>query len=213
MRIFRIPFFDFDEYIKIKESNISILSDYCFAGYLYHKFGLQFTSPTINMYADNENYYKFLLDIEGHMKLPMQEVENTRDNLYKGIYAYPRGYVGNSEWVFNHDVTFDKAVARWNKGVARFNYDNFIVIMTIYSEEMAYLFDKLPIENKIGFYWKELNLNSVICMPEWNNPKVRERYNSDFSALINRVADEENGIRAINWIKALQHKGGFNRIE
>ena len=41
LRIFRIPFFDFDRYIQIKKSNISILSDYCFAGFLYHKFGLK----------------------------------------------------------------------------------------------------------------------------------------------------------------------------
>ncbi len=212
LRIFQIPFFDFEEYIKIKQSNISILSDYCFAGLLYHNFGLRFNSPTINMYTENDNYIKFLSDVERYMKLPMEEVENIVDEPYLGTYALPRGRVGDVEWKFNHDITFDTAAERWSRGIGRFNSHNFIAVMTIRSEEMAYRFNELPIKYKMGFYWKELGLDSVVCLPQWENEKFRAKFGYNFSELVNAVAYENAGIRAIDWMKALQHKEGYVRV-
>lgn len=211
LRIFQIPFFNFDDYIKIKESNLSIVSDYCFAGFLYHKFGLRFTSPTINMFADNENYFRFISDMDTYMSMPMTEVEDIINHPY-GIYVYPRGRLADVEWIFNHDITFDTAEARWKKGVQRFNWNNYMVIMTINSDEMAYKFDALPIKNKIGFYWKDLHLDSIICTPQWNEPSFRAKMAYTYHYFINKIAIENNGgVRAVNWMKALLHQEGFRR--
>ncbi len=213
LRIFQIPFFNFDDYIRIKNSNISILSDSCFAGYLYHKFGMQFTSPTINMFADNENYLRFLKDIKGHFNESMVEVDAPVEHPYWGKYAYPRGLVGDSEWVFNHDASFETAAERWKRGVERFNFDNYLVIMSLMSESAANEFDQLPIEHKIGFYWKDLGLKSVVYMPEWNSADVRAKLGFAFVRLVNLAADEGCGIRSINWMKALLHEEDYRRVE
>ncbi len=213
LRIFQIPFFNFEDYIKIKESNISILSDYCFAGFLYHKFGMKFTSPTINMYANNENFYRFISDLDKYMNTPMVEVENAIDQPYLGCFAYPRGRIDDVEWEFNHDPLYETAAARWKKGVERFNWDNYIVVMSIRSDQMARQFNELPIEHKMGFYWKDLGLDSVICMPEWKTPSIRQKYGFDFARLANRVADEAGGIRTVNWMKALLHEDGYSRVK
>ncbi len=214
VRVFEIPFFNFNDYIKIKEANISFLSDYCFAGYLYYRFGFKRTSPTINMFASNGNYLNFLKDIRGHLALEMEKIENTVEKPYLGTYAYPRGRIGDCEWEFSHDDTFESAVERWNKGTERFNYSNYVAFMTIRSEEAAYAFEALPIEHKLGFYWKELNLKSVVCIPEWNNPKIRRRYGYNFAWLVNRIADGRTGIyrcQNINWMRFLQFKDDFIR--
>lgn len=174
---------------------------------------MKFTSPTINMFSDNENYLRFLRDIKSHLAEPMVEVEGYIEKMYMGMYAYPRGRVGDSEWEFNHDATFETGAERWKKGVGRFNYDNYVAIMTIYSEEAAYEFDALPIKNKIGFYWKDLGLDSVVFMPEWDDPHTRARFGYDFSTLVNRVADGGRGIRSVDWMRALLHKDGFRRVE
>lgn len=213
LRIFKIPFFTFEEYVEIKKSNISIVSDFCLGGFLYHKFGLKFLSPTINMFTDNENYYRFISNIRENMYKPLVKVENCVEDEYAGLYAYPRGRVGDAEWVFNHYVDFEAAEQRWKKGVERFNWDNYLVIMTIRSDEMAYKFDSLPIENKMGFYWKDLGLESVVYMPEWKSTEIRAKFGYNFSVLANRAATETTGIRSINWMKALLHKDGFRRIE
>lgn len=213
LRIFEIPFFNFEDYIKIKKSNISIISDYCFAGHLYHKFGMKFTSPTINMYADNDNYFRFISNLEKYLNEPMVEVPNVIDDRYKDIYTYPRGRVGDVEFEFNHDIEFGTAATRWRKGVERFNRDNYIVIMTIRSDEMAYKFNSLPLKYKIGFYWKNLGLESVIYIPEWNDAAFRAKFNYDFAILVNCASDDTRGFRAINWMKALLHQDEFNRVK
>lgn len=212
LRIFKIPFFNFDEYVSIKNSKISILSDYCFAGYIYHKFGMQFTTPTIKMYSDNPNYYRFISNLEKYMNTSMVEVENIVDDPSPGGYAYPRGRLDDVEWTFNHDVIYETAKERWEKGVSRFNWNNYMVIMTIESEEYAYKFNSLPIKKKIGFYYKDLGLDSVVYIPEWNSPKIRARFAYSFSSYVNRVAKETEGVRAINWMKALQADVDFRRI-
>lgn len=213
VKIFKIPFFNFDEYIEIKKSNLSIISDYCFAGLLYHRFGFEFTSPTINMFTDNENFYRFISNLEENLKLPMEKIDDTVNVQYRGFYTYPMGRVGDCEWCFNHDTSFEAAKERWDKGVERFNFDNYLVVMTIRSDEMAYKFDRLPIKNKIGFYWKDLKLDSVVYLPEWNSGKIRKKFYYNFAILANHMASEEQGVRAVNWMKALQHKKDFRRTE
>ena len=57
--------------------------------------------------------------------------------------------------------------------------------MTVRSDEAAYAFDALPIEHKLRFYWKELNLEFVVCIPEWSNPEIRHRCGYDFVGIVN----------------------------
>ncbi len=212
LRIFEIPFFSFDDYIRIKESNISLFSDYCFAGFLYYRFGFKHTSPTINMFADNDNYYKFISEFDKNMMLPMEEVNSYYEKPFCGMYAYPRGRIGNSEWQFNHDISFETAKQRWDKGVSRFNKSNYIVFMTIRSDEMAYKFEEVKLSHKVGFYWKDLHLKSVVCLPDWENPEIRLKYGHNFSTYVNEIAAEREGERAINWMKLLKHEKDYMRI-
>lgn len=213
LRIFQISYFDFNKYIKIKESNISILSDNCFAGFLYHYFGLKFLTPTINMYCDHEAYYSFLENLQENMTRQMEKVEDYAETPFLGRFMFPRGRVGKVEWQFNHDVEFETAAARWKRGCERFNWNNYLTIMTIRSDEMAYKFDALPIEHKIGFYWKDLGLKSVVYIPEWNDPAIRAKFGYDFSTIVNRAASERNGIRPVNWMKALLHEKDYRRVQ
>ena len=162
----------------------------------------------------HESYLYFLNDFRGHLALEMEKIENIVDQPYMGLHAYPRGKLGDCEWEFNHDNTFESAAERWNKGRERFNYSNYAVFMTIRSDEAAYAFDALPIKHKLGFYWKELNLKSVVCIPEWSNPEIRRRYAYDFALIVNSIANGRTGTyrcKNINWMKFLQFQDGFIR--
>ena len=48
-------------------------------------------------------------------------------------------------------------------------------------------------------------------MPEWNDPQVRAKFGYSFTQFVNAVTIEENGIYAINWLKALLHEDGYRR--
>ncbi len=204
LRVFEIPFFDFNEYVAIKESNISIIADYCYGGLLSYKFGLPFRSPTVNMFCDNENYYKFICNLEKYLNMPFDEVNDTVGNRYLS-YTYPRGKLGGVEWCFNHSDTFGEAVIKWNERVRRFNYTNYIVMMCIDTDEMAYRFDELEIKNKVGFYWKEMDdVKSVVCVHGWNNPAVRHKVGYNFPNYINELVKGNIGLRDIDWMKLMK---------
>ena len=56
------------------------------------------------MFASNESYLNFLKDIKGHLALEMEKVENIVEQPYLGIFTYPRGRLGDCEWIFSHET-------------------------------------------------------------------------------------------------------------
>lgn len=211
LHVFKIPFFDFEEYISLKESRISIISDYCYGGFLYHRFGLEFLTPTINMFSDNENYYRFISDLDRNMKLKMSEVPINDEKL--GGVSCPRGKIGNTIWNFNHDVSFSDGVEKWERRVNRINWNNYLVCMLIRSDEMAYKFNELPIKNKLGFYWKDLGLDSIVPLLQWNDLQTRAENNYNFSFFVNHRAAGDRDDGSINWMNLLLHKGNHIRVK
>ena len=207
-RVFEIPLFDFDDYICLRESKVSILSDYCLGGYIYHRFGLSFSSPTINMYCRNNSYLAFLKDIPRHLSASMKEVKDD----YENDIVYPTGLLGeDSVWKFCHHKSFAEGEALWAKRSMRFNLNNFVVVMVLFSDESAEEFSSLPIRHKLGFYYKDLHLPDVVYTPEWQSERVRYRNKFVYSAFCNRIGQDNNGQANINWLKFLLHKDGFIR--
>lgn len=56
VRVFRLLSFDLNRYIKVKESRVSIITNHCWRGYTYHYLGMQFLSPFINIFVEEEDY-------------------------------------------------------------------------------------------------------------------------------------------------------------
>lgn len=61
-RVFKIPNFDFKRYASLRENPVTILSDDCWGGYVYHALNLPFTSPLINISWKSDSYCDFLKD-------------------------------------------------------------------------------------------------------------------------------------------------------
>lgn len=188
--VFLNPKFNLEKYLQLKESRPSILSNFCIGGHLYRQWGLPFLSPTINMYSLGENYIDFLQNYSYYLQMTMERYEET--NYIKktiGVEGYtPKGIVDNRIiWYLNHDINPELAIEKWNERRCRINYKNVIAIMTIYTDEEAYAFDSLDIEKKIGFYQKDLNLESVVYLKEWEDLKMRHKYGYSFSLMVNAL--------------------------
>lgn len=54
--VFELPWFDFNEYIKVKMAKPTIFSNFCSAGVIYRELGLKFFSPTINMICEGSYF-------------------------------------------------------------------------------------------------------------------------------------------------------------
>lgn len=217
--IFRIPNFDFEKYIKLKNSEITILCNYCLGGHLYREFGLKELSPTINMFCSGMQYIDFLENYEYYLSFDMKEkigdIEH-RDGTIGIEEFWPHGIVGGEEktveWVLNHDTEPGISVRKWNSRRCRVNYDNIVAIMIIQSDQEAYAFDKLNIERKIGFYYKNLGLENVICINEWSNKKNIIEFDSMFPFFVNNyMRNFAKEVPIIDWMKFFNGEKEFVR--
>jgi len=116
-------------------------------------------------------------------------------------------------WNFNHSSNADETIAKWNEHKTRLNYANIAVIMTIQSDEDAFRFEKLKIDKKLGIYYKQLHLEHVIYIPEWQDDYDNILgYDGNWTNFVNNYMLGVNSyIQPVNWIKFLTGESSFQR--
>lgn len=100
---------------------ISILSSNCIGGEIYNDLGLQFTSPTINLWLSEADFLKMM----GHLKEYLSE-ELTFVNNGGG---YPLAELKDIQIHFLHYSSEVEAKEKWYSRCKRINYDNIYMIM------------------------------------------------------------------------------------
>ncbi len=84
---------------------------------------------------------------------------------------------------------------KWEERLKRVNDKSpFLIKKTIVNDDDAYRFSELPYKNKIGFYYKELNLENIICLNGWNDSEIRYKYNWDFRRYVRESVSDQTGI-------------------
>lgn len=204
--LFMIPDFDILSYLKVRESKISLISEDCFSGLFYHEYDLPFMSPFINTAISTNDYFRLISNLKYYMTKTLQKV--TEGN----VDTYPVGRLDDIEIKFYHYGKWSDIVEIWERRIERFNVQNYFVIMTLYSDEDARRFNDLPIENKIGFYFRNLQLKSVIYLPEWNDYRIRQEYAHQFSAYVRSNLNKLNGAaKAFSMLKILAGETDYIR--
>ena len=143
----------------LKNKNISILCNNCTGGFIYHDLGLQFKSPTINMFFHSLDFFDFIEHFDYYIKQPLIKIDNTRYD--ENSFDYPVAQLsGNKiykdlELHFLHYKTFEEANEKWEKRKQRISLDNLFVIWTfagIPPDDKIYeRAQNLPFENKVIF--------------------------------------------------------------
>ena len=131
---------------KIKNKDFSLFSPNCYAGLIYHRLGLQFKSPTINMlFPSKKEYLKFVSDLKRYLSYELVESEDER-------FPYPVGMLGDVELVFNHYKSFEEAKNAWDKRKQRVNFDNIFIIFDDYVDaeyDDLVRFNQIPCRGKV----------------------------------------------------------------
>ena len=183
------------------------MSNYCLGGHIYHELGLKMLSPTINMFCAGKDYLEFLRSYEYYLKMDMKELveEKYIDGTLGREHFVPKGIIGDRiVWKLNHDHTAKEAINRWNIRRKRVNFDNVVALMTIQSDEDAYEFEALPINRKLGIYYKDLQLEHIIYCPEWRDSHIQQQYNWSWPSFANTLFRNSMGyVGKINWLKYL----------
>ncbi len=125
--VFSYACFDFNKYIRLIENPITIISDDCWGGVVYHVLALPFNSPTININWEKEEYAKFISDLPYYLQQPLKC--GREGNLETG--EYPIGLLGENEKQVQmeliHNISFDEARQQWERRQKRVNFDNIFV--------------------------------------------------------------------------------------
>lgn len=183
--VLSIPYFDFEKYITIKKRNISIISQMCFGGMCYHRLGLRFNSPTINMAFKEEDFYRFASNLKFYLKQPLKYVrEGYEPNLKR---EYPIARVEDVMLLFNHYINFDEAVSHWEERKNRINWNDLLYIAYTENRETELRFQELEVKNKIIFV-----PYPTVCSSSVYISHRTEWYNGNFGMVANDVASGIN---------------------
>lgn len=136
---------------RLKNKNFSIICQNCIAGFIYHQLGLEFLTPTINLYFFPADFIDLVRNLKFYMN--SQLLEDTDAN-----ESFPVGILGNKDRYiriyFNHATKFSDAKIDWERRKKRINYNNLYVIAgdaygQPYTEQQLQEFNDLPITHKV----------------------------------------------------------------
>lgn len=103
-------------------------------GYVYRRYGLEYSSPTVGLYFYADDYIRFISNLRHYLSIPIK-VENTKTSKYyqdlrrKGEGNIPVGHLEDVEVMFLHYKNLEEAEIKWTRRCKRVNYDNLIIKM------------------------------------------------------------------------------------
>lgn len=106
---------------KVKNNNFSIICSNCIGGFIYHRLGLQFLSPTINCFIEPSDFIRFCEHLEYYLSLKLKFKESDK--------PYPVARLDDVTIYFNHSKSNEEAENTWEKRKNRVNYNNLYVIL------------------------------------------------------------------------------------
>lgn len=142
----------------LKNKTFSIISNNCWGGRVYQRYGLPYTSPTVGLLLFADEYIKFVSNLKYYLSLELTFIPKIQSKYYEYYTEkeryYPIGVLGDIEIVFLHYKSENEAYEKWNRRKKRINWDNLIVKFNDQNratEEHIRTFDRLPYKNKLCF--------------------------------------------------------------
>lgn len=142
----------------LKNKSFTIISNNCWGGRVYQRYGLPYTSPTVGLMFFADEYLKFVYNLEYYLSQDLKFIPK-QESKYYDFYTekdryYPIGLLDDIEIVFLHYHSEKEAYEKWNRRKARINWDNLIVKFNDQNRatiDHIKAFDRLPYKNKLCF--------------------------------------------------------------
>lgn len=150
--------------LRLRNRDFSLITNNCIAGIIYHDLGLPFRSPTINLFFENEDFFRFAGHLEHYLSCEMEE-------LHRPGISYPLGLLRRgAETVTVHFMHYDsyrQAAAKWKERAARVKLEKLYIIFEYpgldadpaRQEAVKRLFDAIPWERKVLLTGKRSSLS------------------------------------------------------
>lgn len=105
---------------KVNLEGVSLISQNCVGGVIYHDAKQKFLSPTVNLYILPKDFIKFVNNLDYYLSLT-PKVEMGKD--------YPIGTLGDIKINFMHYSSPQEALEKWEERKQRINFDKIFVLM------------------------------------------------------------------------------------
>lgn len=145
---------------RLDNHDFSIISNNCCAGVIYSDLGIQFKSPTINLYFNSEDFLLFVKNLKSYIAGELKDISSTTDKTFPvGSLTPCNSMLPAIKIYFMHYEAWDKAYESWIKRCNRINFENLFFLWEYNKENTEFTliqeFDTLPIKKMI-FSYEEL---------------------------------------------------------
>ena len=155
-KILDIPYFNWEQYLEIQKSNLSIICNNCAGGILYNTLGLECLSPCKNLAIPDDSFLKLISDLERYMSLELKFKRWQIDPHSKK--EFPVMKLDDIEIWCNHDVSVTDAENNWSRRKQKINFGNIMLIMYTEDDEVGEAFLESSNYKKILFVPEESRL-------------------------------------------------------
>lgn len=195
-RVLELPMFQFDSYMQLKKSRMSIISNNCWGGSIYHTLGMECLSPFKNLFLEDEDYLRLLSNLKYYLSCELQFRGYGIDTHSKS--QYPIMCLEDVLVHCNHTRTSDDASADWQRRVRKINWDNIFVEMYTQDKNAARKFSRLDeYRKKVCFVPFEKEHESWMQLANMGNC-------GEFYEVVNCNAGNGNGSLAYLPLELLQ---------
>lgn len=178
----------------INNKDFSIISNNCWAGFVYKRYQLPYLTPTVGFYFYAEDYIKFCYNLKYYISLPLKFIEvwesKHADSLTaKGQTNIPIARLDDIEIIFLHYTTKEEAFEKWERRKQRINYENLIFKFSEMNDctyEHLKKFEELEVNKKICFTTKNYqDIKSSILFRSYKNENQVKNDTNDYSRYLN----------------------------
>lgn len=169
-KILQIPQLNLDDYFKVYESNITIVSNNCWGGLIYNTLGIECISPFKNLFLNDDDYIKCCMDLAKYMnEVPVfSHYESDLHSRKK----YPVLHINDIEIHCNHADNEAQAIEDWERRRKKINWSNIYYEMYTANQEVADRFvDFLGDKKGICFVPWETNAKRMLYLQQAPNQK------------------------------------------
>jgi len=195
-RVLELPMFHFDSYMELKKSRMSIISNNCWGGSIYHTLGMECLSPFKNLFLDDEDYLRLLKNLRYYLSCELRFNKYGIDIHSKA--EYPVMCLDDVLVHCNHAKTDEDASADWKRRVRKMNWDNIFIEMYTQDKNVAREFSRLDeYRQKVCFVPFEEEHESWMHLKAMGN-------SCEFYEIVNCNAGNGNGSLAYFPLELLQ---------
>ena len=127
---------------RLRNRDVSIISSNCIGGILSHDLGIQFASPTVNLFFTAGDFVKFVSDLRRYTAMtPELDEEQTKEK------GYPVALLDDIRVYAVHYHDLEQLRKAWKRRSDRIHWDNLFLVMTDrngLTEDDLLVFSKLP---------------------------------------------------------------------